>query len=102
MRARYARLRMLVAPNWRVNPTAASARIEAVTSPKPTEGMKMEAVTARACCGDVVPALASPRGRDLVRRVGHDRRVAVRLDDLELPRRVAVLVEGDRAGGAGI
>ena len=30
-----ARLNRLVTPNWRVNPTAPIARMDAVTSPKP-------------------------------------------------------------------
>jgi len=31
----------LVAPNWSVKPTAARAKIDAVTSPKPIEETKM-------------------------------------------------------------
>lgn len=34
----YATFKMLVTPNWRVKPTAAIARIDAVTRPKPIEG----------------------------------------------------------------
>src|SRR5437879_3960156 len=99
---------MFVTPNCSVKPTAASARIDAVTRPKPTDGTKTEATTVRlrglgrrsfrSRSSRYAGGPSMPLGRfDLLRRIDRDRRHAVRFHDLERARRVPVPVEGDLA-----
>src|SRR5215469_18861766 len=86
-----ARLKRLVTPNWRVKPTAPSARMDAVTSPKP----RLRTIWLTA--GPSQSRVDGQRGT-------HDPVVGV---DGVAPGRVrpvrgAVLVEHHRAGGADV
>src|SRR5690242_1091040 len=104
---------MLVIPYWSVKPTAARARIDAVTRPNPTDGTNADAITMSPALLQNVhdsrartlapPHHRSPRGFDLFGRVGDDRRQCrVGFHDLELPRRVAPLIEHDRPDSADV
>src|SRR5947209_6934282 len=89
---------MLDTPNCRVKPTALSARIADVTSPKPiarTSWFMRGRLSHATACGSAVQ-----------RRAGNDRDRVHRLVRWvvgvvgEFPLRTVVLVEGERAAGA--
>src|SRR5438552_2203453 len=96
---------MLVTPNWRVNPTPATARMDAVTMPNPIAGTSVftaASAAPRACRGAVSRQRRrwsrSPAERcDLCRRHRADQhRVALRVfRGLEGPGRVVPVVEDD-------
>src|SRR5215831_13704656 len=104
MMSPYARLRMLVTPNWSVNPTPATARMDAVTMPNPIAGTSVLTIASSALRRSR-PAATSHRGWsrspaercDLGRRHrADDHRVALQVFcGLECPGRVMPLVEHD-------
>src|SRR5215472_8956538 len=108
----YARLRMLVTPNWSVNPTPATARMDAVTMPNPIAGTRVLNIASpapRAGRGPVPsqrrrwsPSPAE-RGDLRCRHRADDHRVALQvLRGLERPGRVVPLVEHDGAARADV
>src|SRR5450432_3156117 len=91
---------MLVTPNWRVNPTPATARIEAVTRPNPIAGTSVftTAATVADECGSPPGTPPSPADRrDLGRRHRADRREAALrvLRRLECAGGVVPVIEHD-------
>src|SRR5579859_3035133 len=96
---------MFVTPNWSVNPTPATARMEAVTMPKPTAGTSVLTATAFA---DAVLlsalSLSLAERRDLRRRHMadlHDLAVHVP-GGLEGPGGVVPEIEDNRAASADV
>src|SRR5215467_16293754 len=112
MMSPYARLRMLVTPNWRVKPTPATARMDAVTMPNPIAGTSVLTSASSALRAGVGPVPSQLRWRsrspaercDLRRRHrADDHRVALQvLRGLERPGRVVPLVEHDGAARADV
>src|SRR5258708_24668636 len=98
---------MLVAPNWRVNPTPATARMDAVTRPNPIAGTSVLTAASAApheCRGWPDRSRSSANRRDLCRRHRADQHgVSVHvLRGLEGPAGAAPLVEHDRPAPADV
>src|ERR1700689_4619150 len=100
MTSPYARLRMLVTPNWTVNPTAASAITAAVTIPKPIACTNMRWLPPGWGPGRLLAQRCDVGGRDNVHQGGAPVRLVAR--DLEAAGRVVPLVPGDEPGGADV
>src|SRR6266851_9399751 len=98
---------MLVTPNWRVNPTPATARMDAVTRPNPIAGNRVLTAASAASheCRGRPHRLWSPADRrDLCRRHRADQHeVACHgLRGLERPGGVVPPVEHDRPARADV
>src|SRR6266851_9765110 len=98
---------MLVTPNWRVNPTPATARIDAVMTPNPIAGSSVltaASAAPRDCRGRPDRSRSPADRRDLCRRHRADQhRVALHvLRGLERPGGVVPAVEHDGPAGADV